>query len=898
MFSSISQTRSISDLSRTSYVHVDDDLDDTSPDNSRVFEHQDADDEDDDPAAEDMMDQDDVGYDEYDEEIGEDDGNDDEVMEGEDAEYNDGDADGDISLIGHQGRHASSKIIEPPEFILSLSTLLESAHDVLEPLEDFEDSAEQNEPVPIGRHVLSDTQRVLHLQKLSIQIVNSLGNCAAGQNNERLDDALKLTSLMLPLYFPPPMDPSSLDLKSNAPVLREVSPPKPAPLILINWLNEKDCNPDPNDLLDVLQFDPNSALHYNFWQLLQKLALRCRLNDLKHLISSPDWYITGTPQPGARVYPRSAASNLQKAGKILIEIVTQCPASRFFPASKSDSQFGRFSRRAGSSDDETWDTSSVQWRMWRSKIARAIDEISRISHRDRNAPNSDNAEVGGTSDGLFRSRKTQKSATEDSPLIPYEIAQELRIVLQIFLGDKETIFKTSESWLEAVAGLAAFYDETGSSGDGLDWAKFSRQGTSFRSPNVYREDSAKKLAKYFHLVTDEAFPLPAVRNLQTALGSVLGGRVSVALKYLSKKSLPVASAAAELFDWAGYFSDDDNISAAKLSDSVMGILDQKAGKESVRESIASEYALALGTLGVLHEDSEAVVEGWEVGLATLRRLNTPGAQRAASKLVRSVVLEVNNPERVERLVDMCVAYGFTAERKYVSQAFAQKLLAAKQIGSSLIYFSRAECNSNVHDVMATYVRDSLRVGRICPADEELDETFQRLLTSPEELANDEILRRELSGFAALRSYFGSKDAGLYGDAAKTLMVLLLSAGEQVDGGLLHLEWESVLVTTNIAGLVYELLFSSTSNGSREWIHEYLDGSDIFSVLNVLESLFLVGGETLENIQDEFGLVIRARRTNHDLDFVEAVSELRAALARGIGNGWLREETSKSGTLIR
>ncbi|KAK6339019.1 hypothetical protein TWF696_009815 [Orbilia brochopaga] len=886
MFNPISTSKSFSNLSASrsfsSYEHVDDD--------SHTFgDHQDEHDHDDG----------DFEYDEYDQEVDphgdmdEDDEDEDELDEViDDADFGEEvDADGDISITGDVGRLVPSKIIEPPEFILSLSNLMESSHAILEPFDDEDDeddstSALQNTQAPIGRHILSDTQRRLHLQRLSARLLNSLSNCSAGLNNERIDDALSLASLMLPLYFPQPMDQSAIDFKSDASLLREVSLPRPAPLVLIRWLDDHDKQPEPNSHLNVLQFLPNSALHYDFWPILQKLALRCRLDDLTHLIASPTWDIADGSQPGARNYPREAAHNLKRASKIVQDMIAQSPALRYVTGSK----IAHKASRAAVTDDEGWDTSSLPWRMWRSKVARAIDEILRISQSEPGTAKPNVPEPQNDATRLFRSKPTTSS---EATLIPHEISRELRIILQIFLGDKETILKTSDNWLEGVVGLAAFYDETGASGDGMEWDKFGRPGIGSRASNAYREDPLKKIAKCFHHV-NEMFPLPAIRNLQSATGDVLAGRVPKALKFLAKKSLPVASAAAELFAWGGYFPSELGGKATRtnfLTNSVLGLLDQEADKENVKEKIISDYALALASLGVLH-DAPDLVEGWEVGLATLRRTITPATRRAASKLIKSVELDVNNPARVERLVETCVKQGLVEEQKYVSESFAQKLLAAGQIGSSLLYFSRAGCNARIHNVMSRYVASSLRAGEPIPSERDLDDTFRELLTSPMALAKPEedVLRREIAGFAALRSFYGSMSARRFEDAAMTLVVLTQSAGEKIDGGILHAAWESVLIPDNLAGLVYELLHAYGEDSKM--LYEYLGNNEIFTVLSVVESLFLVGGQTLEAVQEEFVQVLESREAAAGLDFVEAVTALRTILGRTIATNWLKEESAK------
>ncbi|KAK6539110.1 hypothetical protein TWF694_010646 [Orbilia ellipsospora] len=897
MFNSISTSRSISNLSKSSYDNIED-LSQSGLEAQRDGYGYDYDD---------MEPDEDKARDTHDEEDGiHDDDYLDDVIGDEDEDDGDGDEElDDVIDESETGSRAvsnniaesirPSKIIEPPEFILNLSDLLEAAHEILEPLEDIDEHEAQSDAAPIGRHILSDTQRQLHLQRLSLRIVNSLANCSAGLNNDRLDEAFRLVSLLFPFYFPPPLDPSTVDLKSDIPLLRAISPPRPAPLVLINWLNEHDRNPDSNSFLDVHDHLPNAALHYNFWPLLQKLALRCRLDDLKVLIGKPHWDITELSQPGSRIYPRTSASNLQRAARMVQDLISQCPSQRFFQGSKSEIPSIRLSRKAsGNSDEENWDTSSLPWRMWRSKTARALDEITRMSQPESQNARKNNQEQNETT-RLFRSRQPTQSANEISILIPHEILQELRIILQIFLGDRETILKTSETWLEAAVGLTAFYDETGSSGDGMEWDKQTVPGLASRAANAYHEDPIKKIARSFYIATSQGFPMPAVRNFESAVGDILAGRVPKALRYLAKKSLPIASAAAEIFAWGGYFPLELGgmaTSSAYLSNNNLGLLEYDAERENVKEKIISEYALALGSFGAFHGVSSEMVEGWEIGLATLKRTTTSETLKTAAKLIRSLDLDVTNPTRVERLVAICTKHGLVDEQKYVSESFAKKLLTAGQIGSSLLYFSKAKSGANIHMVMTKYVNASLREGRSIPADKDLDDVMRELLSSPLATAEEDILRREIAGFAALRSFYTAKDARRFDDAVQTLVILMLSAGERLDGGVLHPEWESVMVPGNIAGLVYELLHGSHETSSQKQFTSYLTSGDIFGILGVLEALFMIGGETLESIQEEFEEVLAERHVDSEMDFVAAVSTLRGILATGVSDTWLKDERGK------
>jgi len=142
------------------------------------------------------------------------------------------------------------------------------------------------------------------------------------------------------------------------------------------------------------------------------------------------------------------------------------------------------------------------------------------------------------------------------------------------------------------------------------------------------------------------------------------------------------------------------------------------------------------------------------------------------------------------ILNHCKSYSLPETYTSIAAAYASNLYASSQLGSSLLYYSRAGNKAKIHSILTRLCSQSLLLSSAYPPEDRLDSTFRELLECPTG-EEDDILRFELSGYAALRMFYDARDRGEKDAAARALVALIRSAGEMVDGGRgIDEEWGS------------------------------------------------------------------------------------------------------------
>ena len=170
--------------------------------------------------------------------------------------------------------------------------------------------------------------------------------------------------------------------------------------------------------------------------------------------------------------------------------------------------------------------------------------------------------------------------------------------------------------------------------------------------------------------------------------------------------------------------------------------------------------------------------------------------------------------------------------------------------------------------MAGLLQRSLRAHAAFPPEHKLDARFAAILSSPGACAS-EILRFELSGYAALRHFYerrGSAPA----TAVRALTAVVRSAGEPIDGGVWDREWESPVEPTVLPAVLAELLGCVAALGTQ-------DALDVAKVLTDWENC----GEALRKAAQEDESWVDVGAAKGDI-----VKKVREALSRVLARGWV------------
>ena len=193
-------------------------------------------------------------------------------------------------------------------------------------------------------------------------------------------------------------------------------------------------------------------------------------------------------------------------------------------------------------------------------------------------------------------------------------------------------------------------------------------------------------------------------------------------------------------------------------------------------------------------------------------------------------LPLTSTEQVEKMLRYCKSYSLQETYTSVAAAYASHLYASSELGSSLLYYSRAGNKSKIHSILTRLCSQSLLLSSVYPPEDKLDPVFRELLERPMD-EEDDILRFELSGYAALRTFYDAREQGDKEVAARALVALIRSAGEMVDGGAgIDEEWESPIEWWMGGVLLGELLCFVSQEKRWLAIREMMD------VLKVVQDL--------------------------------------------------------------
>ena len=168
----------------------------------------------------------------------------------------------------------------------------------------------------------------------------------------------------------------------------------------------------------------------------------------------------------------------------------------------------------------------------------------------------------------------------------------------------------------------------------------------------------------------------------------------------------------------------------------------------------------------------------------------------------------------------------------IAHNWAERLRATTQRHGDVLHFLslaapfNADARKALHESVSGLLRRSLESSASFPAPEDLDPRLRLLLSSPTECSS-EMLRFELSGYAALRTFYTLRQTAPE-TAVKALAAVVRAAGEPIDGGVWDREWESAVEPAVLPALLRELL------ECVDWL-SMRDGLDVAKVLTDWEA---------------------------------------------------------------
>lgn len=405
-----------------------------------------------------------------------------------------------------------------------------------------------------------------------------------------------LADLTLHIYHP------QFDTKSYVRKL------KPLPQTMLEWLN-KHHNPYPSQFEEIQTHRPSPANHSLFWDVVFNNLLRGKIESVVNIMRNGGWrHARGgsdeaRSQNGQVGYTGAALTNVEKVISAATDVLSQCPAYQ-----------------------GDWDTRSGDWTLFRIKASQALDDLKRFAE-GKDYDHAESLRSGNFGSTVPKTDTYSRTAKKAQSLVPWFVYQRLISLYNFMMGDKDEILSNSQDWCEATFGLLVWWDE------GRD----DRQVALGKSRNDYRAASRSsdaegylhKMRKSFETATAEVTGLHVNTSdpVEVGLASLLEGDSESVIGFLRAWSGPISSAVAEIGSLGGWLplSEPQNLMNMSLDEQdlmVLGLDASPSKSDSVKDKTLVAYSKALSHRGVLKSGNSATIEGWELSIAVLGRLDS------------------------------------------------------------------------------------------------------------------------------------------------------------------------------------------------------------------------------------------------------------------------------------
>ncbi|CAK7270491.1 hypothetical protein SEPCBS119000_004118 [Sporothrix epigloea] len=638
--------------------------------------------------------------------------------------------------------------------------------------------------------------------------------------------------------------------------------PEPLTETLFRWAADHH-NPYPEQVQDVLSFQPSPASHGMFWQTVFGSLLQGRVDDSIELLRGAGWQ--SVYRASVQVYSGRALANVEWAVQETVKMLETCPG------------------KAGS-----WDVWSNEWVLFHIRAKGVLDQLRRFAEGSRGGSygHDDDNMVGAQGEDelsqSYRGGGDRQSMTglarKAESQVPWDIYESLNIVFDIALGSRERILAVSQDWCEATLGLFGWWDESkprpqhgsnsdiyrasyGANRDGLSLSMSSRlPGAGGSGASSTFEGYLDRLARSFHATTDWGLEINSNSPLEVAVASIFEGNSRGVLGLLRAWSLPVAAAVAEIASLGGWLPPQPSTSALETA---LGSLDMEDlevlgidptdpdDSDGFKDNTLVQYAQALTNSPDLrptndsNEDnafddeemgapasSPATMDGWELAIHVLGRMNSSErAEETIGELVQSMLqrLDVDSGATVDKIWQLLGDLGMASYAEEVAGHYGDLLaVESYRFGEAVWYYAIAHRPAKVREVMNCLISFSLIQSAAYPAEADLDSYLQRLLSARRaslerlarrDLAAAEILGRMLSGYATLRHYYNVRDdpselltpVQRRTSAAAALTAVIASADDNIRGGLYDSSRDAVVSEEFLLALLGEALVFTEAN---------------------------------------------------------------------------------------
>ena len=805
---------------------------------------------------------------------------------------------GDESIVINLARDLGSRsqpapLTEPDEAIMQTENVLRSLEDQLQYLKTSNDV--QETIAAASRHLLARWQRFVGAERPSFETPDVGPPTTASL----MSKANYLVSLLLILRHPPRSADGDLT---------------PTPKILLDWLDHYHVSYD--ELFhSVASHESNCTASPIFWGAIQSFILRGKLQFVMQLFADADFKYAASAVDDGSETPGYKGAQLQSIQSVIYRtrvLLNSCPAIQ----------------------NGDWDVAGVEWDLFRTQVEAELEALNDLAanHDD----DDDGASFEAESFGIRKpgNNLLTKLGRQSTSTIPWSIFTGLKIVYNILLGSAEEIVAQSQDWLEAVTSLTIWWD-------GNAEAAVAQWSFDVSRANNMADDDDKNndINPYLNRLRDSFLSVtsPDIKNsplrmntmspVEVGLGNILQGNVTGALIILRTLSQCIAASVAEIGAQAGWLEHDSQVRPAGLNEDDLMVLSYGAPKHGVsKDELMLGYAEVLFNKPELAVQEEVPVEGWEVALSVVSRLDDREAMHnAVSNFIDN--LDVVSQDRAEKLAELCSGLGLKEEARKVSDRFGDYLVNnTTEYGTALLCYARSHSSNKVRQLIDLLISYSLVQSRAYPPDDEIDEGLQSLVENPRTALADiaefdgdaaEILQFYLVGYACLRRFYSLRDEGAGSQksgkpsglrplarrrtAAKALVTAINSAADSIYGGLYDPERQSAIQVDGLLTLLGEataFLSNSSNNNSPTFT-----APQIYELLAAIEDLSTVSSRVYDATEE---CLQAALRNFHGSQPPSPHAMLKKSMSSGtnsnfsfsmMGSEMINTSASSSGVLV-
>ncbi|KAI5296462.1 hypothetical protein KEM52_002083 [Ascosphaera acerosa] len=684
--------------------------------------------------------------------------------------------------------------------------------------------------------------------------VRPFGMIGPGPAESDFSRAKLVGSLLLSLRHPPvnnDADTSATATRSRAPFQSLASAATsgqhaPLPRVLLSWL-DKYC-PAYVEITHALQdVRPNPTASSSFWTTVKYLTVRAQFSQAARLLEDADFSIArsaledGYDRPG---YHGKQLQNIQKVVNTAARVLRSSPAT-----------------------NGNWDTRGLEWSMYRKQIKDAIGELDTLVEASRHQSgvarhSARLGKPGSHGSGVSFTHAARMAETQ----LPLTIYDNLRTMYSIICGDVDAILDNAQDWLEATFALTVWWY-----GDDED-----QHGSHQQTEQDGRDEYLARLACAVATATTEPqeagteapFQLKTYDAVEVGLASLCQGDFEGVLRLLQYWSLPIAAAVVEIGVRGGWYQvQTSSPTLSGLDGEALALLDQSQPDRPLRkDDVVLNYAQALFSLDGIDDENTGVLDGWEVALEVLGRLEDPEVMKHhVSEMINEIPLQ--SAEQVDRTVVLCSELGFAEQGQRVSERYGDKVAeTTDDYGTVLLCYARGRSQKKIKRVLDLLTAFCLVQSMAYPMTSDLDPQLRALLHEPEtsfkaisdvDAEGAAMLRYYFSGYAAVRRFYEARDEGLAapkGDqsqrqplackqaAAKTLVALVRNATASISSGVWDPKRESAVQIDGLMVLLGEaLVFCKDTN-------RFFTIDEQYDILSAIEDLDTVRGQVYDRCE--------------------------------------------------